>query len=70
MFSRETRSVMTVSWVALALTASWAMGASSGVSLVLLAIAAILPPAVMLALWTDGPPPTIAEVLYEVEKRS
>jgi len=23
----------------------------------------------MLALWTDGPPPTIAEVLYEVERK-
>jgi hypothetical protein len=69
MFSNDTRSVVAVSWVALALTASWAMGASSGVSLVLLTITAILPPAVMLALWTDGPPPTIAEVLYEVERK-
>jgi hypothetical protein len=68
MFWHDTRSVVVVSWIAIALTASWAMGASSGVSLVLVAIASILPPAVMLALWSDGPPPTIAEVLFDVEK--
>ena len=65
----DTRLVLAVSWVALALIAAWAMGASSGASLVLLAIAAILPPAVMIALWTNGPPPTIAEVLHEVERK-
>jgi hypothetical protein len=68
MFWHDTRSVVVVSWIAIALTASWAMGASSAVSLVLVAIASILPPVVMLALWSDGPPPTIAEVLFDVEK--
>jgi hypothetical protein len=68
MFWHDTRSVVVVSWIAIALTASWAMGASSGVSLVLVAIASVLPPAVMLALWSDGPPPTIAEVLFDIEK--
>ena len=69
MFAPDTRLVLAVSWVALVLIAAWAMGASSGASLVLLAIAAILPPAVMIALWTNGPPPTIAEVLHEVERK-
>ena len=69
MFPPDTRSILAVSWVALVLIAAWVMGASSGASLVLLAIAAILPPAVMIALWTNGPPPTIAEVLHEVERK-
>jgi hypothetical protein len=69
MFPPDTRLVLAASWVALALIAAWAMGASSGASLVLLAIAAFLPPAVMIALWTNGPPPTIAEVLHEVERK-
>jgi hypothetical protein len=68
MFWQHTRSVVAVSWVAIALTASWAIGASSWVSLLLVAIVSVLPPAVMLALWSDGPPPTIAEVLFDVEK--
>lgn len=69
MFSPDTRLVVIVSWIALALTASWAMDASSGVSMMLLAIVAVLPTVVMLMLWTDGPPPTIAEVLYEVDRK-
>ena len=69
MFPPDTRLVLAVSWVALVLIAAWAMGASSGAGVVLLAIAAILPPAVMIALWTSGPPPTIAEVLHEVERK-
>jgi hypothetical protein len=69
MFPYDTRVVVAASWVALVLIAAWAMGASSGASLVLLAIAAILPLAVMMALWTNGPPPTIAEVLHEVERK-
>jgi hypothetical protein len=69
MFPPDTRLVLAVSWVAFVLIAAWTMGASSGASLVLLAIVAILPPAVMIALWTNGPPPTIAEVLHEVERK-
>jgi len=67
MFLHNTRLVLTVSWTALVLLAFWSTGASSGFSLILLAVAAILPPIVMLALWNDGPPQTIAEVIHDAE---
>jgi hypothetical protein len=35
----------------------------------LLGVAVIGPPLVMLSLWTEGPPQTIAEVLYDAERR-
>lgn len=38
-------------------------------SVVVLAIAAIVPPLILRALWTEGPPQTIAEVLYDAERK-
>ena len=32
--------------------------------------AAIVPPAVMFLVWRGAPPPTIAEVIYAVDRRS
>lgn len=69
MASRNTRWVIIVSWVALVLGVFWATGASSGFTLMLLAVAVIGPPLVMLALWPEGPPQTIAEVLYDAERK-
>jgi len=45
------------------------IGSSSVVSWMALAVAAVIPPAVFLTLWNDGPPPTIAEVLRATEDR-
>ena len=36
-------------------------------SLVLVTIVGIVPPVVLLMLWSDGPPPTVAELLHAVE---
>jgi hypothetical protein len=69
MASQNTRWLIIVSWVAAVLVAFWATGASSGFSLMLLGVAVIGPPLVMLSLWTEGPPQTIAEVLYDAERR-
>ena len=69
MFVHNTPWVIAVCWVAFVLFAFWGTGASSGVSFVLLAIAAVVPPTVMLVLWKDGPPPTIGEVLYDIETK-
>ena len=69
MSSYYTRLSITVVWVALALLTFLATGASSAQSWALLAIAGIVPPAVMLALWKDAPPETIAEVLYATERK-
>jgi hypothetical protein len=46
-----------------------ALGVSSFVSWMLLAVMAVIPPVVFLSLWNDGPPPTIAEVLRATEDR-
>lgn len=70
MSSHSIRCSITASWFALALLTFLAAGDSSGRSWVLLAMAGIVPPAVMLALWKDEPPPTIAEVIHAVERKS
>lgn len=69
MSSHNTRVVLAVSWVAFTLMLFWATGASSGLSFIVLAIAAVVPPVIMLALWSEGPPQTIAEVLHTVERK-
>jgi hypothetical protein len=46
-----------------------ALGSSSVVSWMALMMSAIIPPVVLLCLWNDGPPPTIAEVLRATEDR-
>jgi hypothetical protein len=56
-------------WTSLALLGflaadSWAMR-----SWLALAVVGLVPPVVLLRLWTDGPPPTIAEVLLDTERR-
>ena len=66
---RNSRMVIIVAWVAMVLAAFWATGADSGFSLMLLAVALIGPPAVMLALWSEGPPQTVGEILYDAERK-
>jgi hypothetical protein len=56
-------------WLSCALLIFMAIGSSSLVSWMALAVAAVIPPVVFLSLWNDGPPPTIAEVLRATEDR-
>jgi hypothetical protein len=56
-------------WVALALSAIGIFESSSVEGLLALAAAGVVPPAVLLAIWNDGPPATIAEVLHATEGR-
>lgn len=65
----STRWIIIVSWVAVVVAVFWAIGANSPFSFMLLAVATIGPPIVMLALWTEGPPQTVAEVLYDAERK-
>jgi hypothetical protein len=54
-------------WASLALLIFMALGASSPASWTVLVIAGLMPPMIFLAIWNDGPPPTIAEVLRATE---
>jgi hypothetical protein len=56
-------------WMSSALLIFMTIGSSSVVSWMALAVAALIPPVVLLTLWNDGPPPTIAEVLRATEER-
>jgi hypothetical protein len=56
-------------WAGCALLIFFALGAWSVVSLMMLIVAAVIPPVVFLSLWNEGPPPTIAEVLRATEDR-
>jgi len=68
MSPQHTRWIVAASWLSLALIVFVLAGASSGPSLLALALLALVPPTVMIALWKD-PTPTIAEVLHGVENR-
>lgn len=54
-------------WVSLILMMAVVSGASSGLGWMLVTIAGVVPPLILLTLWNDGPPPTIAEVLHATE---
>jgi hypothetical protein len=66
MFSSPSHWI-SAAWVSLTLLAALATGASSAGNWILVTVIGIVPPAVLLTLWGDGPPPTIAEVLHATE---
>lgn len=68
MSPHNSRWYLAASWVSLVLLAFVAADASSGRSLLLLAIVALIPPILMMALWKE-PQPTMAEVLRATERR-
>jgi hypothetical protein len=73
MFRSITRSTVIGLWLA-ALVVMAAVGVLSGVALTLdngalWLLACLAPPSVMLMVWRGAPPPTVAEVLYAVDKR-
>lgn len=55
-------------WVSLTLLTALAIDASSVRSWMLVTTIGIVPAAVLLRLWSDGPPPTIAEVIQATER--
>ena len=46
-----------------------AFGNASPRGLIFLIVAAVIPPSVFLALWNDGPPETVAELLRATDNR-
>lgn len=70
MFVDYARWYLCASWILLVLLTFLAADATSAGSVLLLAVGAIVPPLIMLALWQDGPPLTIAEMLQAVDEQS
>jgi hypothetical protein len=58
---------ISAAWISLTLLVALAADASSVRSWMLVTIFGVVPPVVLLKLWSDGPPPTIAEVLHATE---
>ena len=62
---------MTISavWLSLTILTAFLLGAASVQSWLLATMVSVIPVGVMLRLWNDGPPPTVAEVLNTTEGR-
>ena len=56
-------------WVSLTLLTALIVDASSIRNWMLMTTVGFVPCIVLLSLWNDGPPPTVAEVLYATELR-
>jgi hypothetical protein len=56
-------------WITIVLLAFAALGNVSSRSVIFLIVVALIPPSVFLALWNDGPPATVAELLRTTEDR-
>lgn len=68
-FYPPTRWSLSALWSSCALAIFMMLGSASVVSWMVLAVVAVIPPIVFLALWNDGPPPTIAEVIRATEEK-
>jgi hypothetical protein len=73
MFDSIERHTVIAVWVA-ALVALAGVGALSGLSItvgasMLWLVACAVPPAVTLMVWRGAPPPTVAEILYSIDRR-
>lgn len=56
-------------WMSLTLLTALIVDASSARTWMLMTTVGIVPCVVLLRLWNDGPPPTVAEVLHATELR-
>ena len=56
-------------WISLTLLTFLALDPGSVRNWVMVTTVAVVPTLVLLRLWSDGPAPTVAEVLYAVEDR-
>ena len=60
---------ISVVWVSLTFLTFLVLDASSFRNWVIVTTIAVVPSVVLLRLWSDGPPPTVAEVLRAAEDR-
>jgi hypothetical protein len=58
---------ISAAWVSLTILMALLNGASSAPGWMLVTIIGVVPPLILLNLWSDGPPPTVAEVLHATE---
>jgi hypothetical protein len=56
-------------WVSVVLLTFMFVDPSSVRSWLVLFVAIVVPPSLLLRLWSDGPPATVAEVLHATEER-
>ena len=56
-------------WLSLTVLTALLLGATSAQSWLMATMLGVIPVGVLLWLWNDGPPPTIAEVLHTTEGR-
>jgi hypothetical protein len=63
------RVAVCCAWLTIVLLAFAALGNVSPRSVIFLIAVAFIPPSVFLALWNDGPPKTVAELLRATEDR-
>ena len=56
-------------WVALTVLTFCVLDAAALRDVVYLAAVGVIPPVILISLWTDGPPLTVAEVLRATEDR-
>lgn len=59
--------IISAVWITLTLLTFTVIDAASLGNWLFVATVAIVPSGVLLTLWTEGPPPTVAEVLYAAE---
>jgi hypothetical protein len=56
-------------WLSLTILTAFLLGATSVQGWLLATMVGVIPVAVLLRLWNEGPPPTVAEVLHTTEGR-
>lgn len=69
MTGQHVRWSITALWVTIAVATFFPAGWSTATNWLLLAVAGAMPPVILLVLWQDAPPITIAEGLRDVEGR-
>jgi hypothetical protein len=60
---------ISAAWLSLIVLVALMLGAGSVQTWMLAAMVGLIPVGVLLRLWNEGPPPTIAEVLHSTEGR-
>jgi len=60
---------ISAAWLSLTILAAFLLDASSLRDWALATMVGVVPVGVLLMLWNDGPPPTVAEVLHTTEGR-
>ena len=58
---------ISAAWVSLTILMALVADASSALGWMLVTIVGVVPPLILFNFWSDGPPPTVAEVLHATE---